>query len=251
MRCELRLAEVEKLTLEQLALNHRHRDIRTRATGLVLLSSGLTAPKVAARLGVTVQSPYDWVMAWRERGVVGLLTGHGGGRLRALPDTMVAAAIQIATTESLALARIAQCLEATVNEPLPCRIETLGMALKREGRSFKRNRYALKKKRDEEAFAMKQTTLAKLQQAARQDAVRLLYLDEAGFCGSPPVQRSWSSRGLPHEIEPNHHCRRSVIGALDFGSNTLRHAAHAGTIKGSHIKASSMTCSPPVTAGRP
>lgn len=146
MRCELRLAEVEKLTLEQLALNHRHRDIRTRATGLVLLSSGLTAPKVAARLGVTVQSPYDWVMAWRERGVVGLLTGHGGGRLRALPDTMVAAAIQIATTEPLALARIAQCLEATVNEPLPCRIETLGMALKREGRSFKRNRYALKKK---------------------------------------------------------------------------------------------------------
>jgi transposase len=83
---------------------------------------------------------------------------------------------------------------------------------------------------------MKQTTLAKLQQAAREDAVRLLYLDEAGFCGSPPVQRSWSPRGLPHEIEPNHHCRRSVIGALDFGSNTLLHAAHAGTIKGSHIE---------------
>ncbi|OOB43285.1 transposase, partial [Burkholderia cenocepacia] len=37
-------------------------------------------------------------MAWRERGVVGLLTGHGGGRPRALPDPMVAAAIQIATT---------------------------------------------------------------------------------------------------------------------------------------------------------
>ena len=45
---------------------------------------------------------------------------------------------------------------------------------------------------------MKQTTLAKLQQAARQGVVRLLYLDEAGFCGSPPVQRSWSPRGLPH-----------------------------------------------------
>ncbi|OOB47955.1 transposase, partial [Burkholderia cenocepacia] len=28
-------------------------------------------------------------MAWRERGVVGLLTGHGGGRPRALPDPMV------------------------------------------------------------------------------------------------------------------------------------------------------------------
>ncbi|WP_157379994.1 transposase [Burkholderia ubonensis] len=41
----------------------------------------------------------------------------------------------------------------------------------------------------------------------------------------------WSPRGLPHEVEPNHHCRRSVIGALDFGVNTLIHTAHAGTIK--------------------
>jgi hypothetical protein len=50
---------------------------------------------------------------------------------------------------------------------------------------------------------MKQATLEKLQQAAREDAVRLLYLDEAGFHGSPPVQRSWSPRGLPHQVEPN------------------------------------------------
>ena len=49
---------------------------------------------------------------------------------------------------------------------------------------------------------MKQTTLAKLRQEARIDAVRLLYLEEAGFCGSPPVQRSWSPRGLLHETEP-------------------------------------------------
>ncbi|WP_179255534.1 helix-turn-helix domain-containing protein [Burkholderia sp. HI2714] len=98
---------MKKLTLGQLAFNHRHRDIRTRATGLVLLSSGLTPPKVAERLGVSVQSPYNWVMAWRERGVVGLLTGHGGGRPRALPDTMVAAAIQIATTEPLTLKKSA------------------------------------------------------------------------------------------------------------------------------------------------
>ncbi|WP_080424631.1 transposase [Burkholderia ubonensis] len=59
-----------------------------------------------------------------------------------------------------------------------------------------------------------------------------MYLDEAGFCGSPPVQRSGSPRGLPHEVEANHHCRRSMIGALDFGVNTLTHTAHAGTIKG-------------------
>jgi transposase len=78
---------------------------------------------------------------------------------------------------------------------------------------------------------MKQATLGKLQQAAREDAVRLLYLDEAGLHGSPPVQRSGSPRGLPHQVEPNPHCRRGVSGALDFGENTLIHSAHAGTIK--------------------
>ncbi|WP_157650281.1 transposase [Burkholderia ubonensis] len=82
---------------------------------------------------------------------------------------------------------------------------------------------------------MKQATLGKLQQAAREGAIRLLYLDEAGFCGSPPVQRSWSPRGLPHEIEPNTHCRRSVLGALDYGANTLIHATHARSIKGPTI----------------
>jgi hypothetical protein len=36
-------------------------------------------------------------------------------------------------------------VQAIHGEPLRCRIETLGEALKREGFSFKRNRYALKK----------------------------------------------------------------------------------------------------------
>jgi hypothetical protein len=68
---------------------------------------------------------------------------------------------------------------------------------------------------------MKSATLKKLRCAARANAVRLVYLDEAGFAASPPVQRAWSPRGLPHCIEPRFHCRRSVLGALDFGTNTL------------------------------
>lgn len=54
-------------------------------------------------------------------------------------------ALDIARAEPLTLGRIAQRLEAALNEPLPCKIETLGEALKRNGFSFKRNRYALKK----------------------------------------------------------------------------------------------------------
>nr|WP_081067303.1 transposase [Burkholderia cepacia] len=59
----------------------------------------------------------------------------------------------------------------------------------------------------------------------------MFFLDEAGFCGSPPVQRSWSPRGLPHEIEPNTYCRRSVLDTQDYGANLLIHATHARGIK--------------------
>jgi hypothetical protein len=67
----------------------------------------------------------------------------------------------------------------------------------------------------------------KLPQAERQDATCLLHLDEAGFCGSPPVQRHWSARGLPHEIESSTQCRRGMLGTLDYGTNMLIHATRA------------------------
>jgi transposase len=82
---------------------------------------------------------------------------------------------------------------------------------------------------------MKQATLDKLQVAARDGQCRLFYPDEAGICAAPPVQRSWSPRGLPRAIEPNSHCRRSIIGALDFGRNSLIHASHTRTVKALHV----------------
>ncbi|MEM5372889.1 helix-turn-helix domain-containing protein, partial [Paraburkholderia azotifigens] len=60
MKCVVLLSEVEKLTLEQLSLNHRHRDIRNRAAGVLLVGNGMSAPRAATRLGVSVQSPYNW-----------------------------------------------------------------------------------------------------------------------------------------------------------------------------------------------
>ncbi|QOK92552.1 transposase [Ralstonia pseudosolanacearum] len=83
---------------------------------------------------------------------------------------------------------------------------------------------------------MKADVLGKLQQAARDQAIRLLYLDEAGFAASPVVQRAWSPRGLPHCVEPHSHCRRSVLGAFDYGQNSLIHAAHAHSIKGPDVE---------------
>ena len=38
---------------------------------------------------------------------------------------------------------------------------------------------------------MKACVLNKLQQAARDDMLRLVYFDAAGISASPPVQRGW------------------------------------------------------------
>ena len=78
---------------------------------------------------------------------------------------------------------------------------------------------------------MKTDTLSKLQQAARDGACRLIYFDQSGFSASPPVQRGWSPAGEPHRVLPQPHCRRSVLGAFDFGANLLKHEASKATIK--------------------
>src|SRR5260370_33883799 len=50
-----------------------------------------------------------------------------------------------------------------------------------------------------------------------------------------PVQRSRSPRGLPHCVAPNTHCKRSVLGALDFRENALIYAATAHSVKGPDV----------------
>ena len=73
---------------------------------------------------------------------------------------------------------------------------------------------------------MKADTLSKLQQAARDGACRLIYFDQSGFCASPPVQRGWSAIGELHHLFPEPYCKRSVLGAFDFGANLLKTVAN-------------------------
>nr|WP_281282758.1 helix-turn-helix domain-containing protein [Paraburkholderia guartelaensis] len=41
--------------------------MRTRAAGLLMLGLGLKARAIASQLGVSGQSVYNWLHAWRER----------------------------------------------------------------------------------------------------------------------------------------------------------------------------------------
>lgn len=146
MKSKIVLSEPERITLQQLALNHRHRDIRARGTGLLMLARGLKPRQIATETGCSVRVIYNWVHTWHDRGIAGLLGGHVGGRSLAMTPEMIATAVEVACTESLTLARIAQRVEEE-HGPLPCTLETLGNTLKKQGLTWKRNRLSLKKTR--------------------------------------------------------------------------------------------------------
>ncbi|WP_031364891.1 helix-turn-helix domain-containing protein [Caballeronia sordidicola] len=145
MKCVVELTEAENQTLHRLSVNHKHRGVRTRAAGVLLLGRRVKLTEIASKLGVSGQSAYNWAHTWRKQGVCGLLTGHKGGRPRALSEGMLATATEVARTESMTLGQIAKRIEVVYGEPMPCALETLSVALRREGFSFKRNSFSLKK----------------------------------------------------------------------------------------------------------
>lgn len=144
-KCALSLTAEEAVTLKQLALNHRHVDFRRKATGLLQLAQGARPVAIASALDVTQQSVYLWLNAWRERGVVGLLGGHVGGRPPALSVEMLDTAAAIARREALSLPALAKAVEAVHQCPLPCCLVTLSNGLKARGFSCKRTRFSLQK----------------------------------------------------------------------------------------------------------
>lgn len=140
------LTEPERITLQQLSLNHPHRDVRTRGGGLLMLARGLTPRQISAETGCSWRVTYDWFHMWEQSGIAGLLGGHQGGRYLAMSPEMIATAVDVACSESLTLARIAQRVEEE-HGPLPCSLSTLAKTLKKQGITYKRSRYSLKKTR--------------------------------------------------------------------------------------------------------
>ncbi|WP_228005862.1 helix-turn-helix domain-containing protein [Xenorhabdus sp. BG5] len=108
-----------------------------------MLARGLKPRQIAAEIGCSLRVIYDWVYVWHDSGIAGLLGGHAGGRYPAMTSDMIATAVNVASAESLTLARIAQKVEDK-HGPLPCTLETLANTLKRQGLTYKRARLSLK-----------------------------------------------------------------------------------------------------------
>lgn len=141
------LDAAERCTLDELATHHPFWDVRRRALGLLAVGRGEPVTRVAAVLGVTVQSVRNWKVAWRDAGLAGLLRGHAGGRPPKLTEAMLDTAAAAATAEPLGLRGIADRVRAAHPEAPPFSLDRLGARLKARGLRFKRCRLSLKKKR--------------------------------------------------------------------------------------------------------
>jgi len=141
------LSEVEVETLQEMASHHRHANFRRRALGVLALNDGRSGPAISGVLRVSVPQLYNWALAWRERGLMGMLSGHVGGAPRKLTAPLLQTAVQIACDDSLTLAKIAQRVKEQHPDAPSFSLSRLSVGLRSQGLSYKRNRLSLKKTR--------------------------------------------------------------------------------------------------------
>ncbi len=141
----LELTEPESITLQEFADHHPYADFRRRALGILALGKGHPFAVVADILGVTLPTPYNWVKAWKAKGLVGLLDEHQGGAPAKLTAELLDTAEAVARAAPCTLAQIDQALREHHPDAPPFNLDCLASGLKSRGLSFKRTRLSLKK----------------------------------------------------------------------------------------------------------
>jgi transposase len=112
---------------------------------LLALSKGHSPATVSDILGVSIPSPYNWLKAWRNQGLMGILTGHQGGAPQKLTPEQLDTAEQIARASPCNLAEIDRQLRECYPDLPSFSLTSLGRHLKQRGLSFSRTRLSLKK----------------------------------------------------------------------------------------------------------
>jgi len=82
---DVTVTDAELAELEVAASGERRVRLWRRYRAVQLLAAGLRPAAVAAALGCSLSSVYNWATMWRDGGLLGLRgRGHGGGRGRTL-----------------------------------------------------------------------------------------------------------------------------------------------------------------------
>ncbi len=126
--------------------HHPFPDFRRRALALLALNDGSTVVQIAQMFRISDQPIYNWTKGWRTTGLVGILTGHKGGRPPKLTAEMLDMAADIARSEPLTLAKIAVRVRDQYPDAPSFSLDRLSVGLRARKLSFKRTRLSLEKK---------------------------------------------------------------------------------------------------------
>lgn len=140
-----KLTAVERVTLEEMGAHHHYAAFRLRAKGILSLDAGYKPAIVAAILGKSPQSVYNWAKKWREVGLAGILDGNKGSPPTKLTPAMLDTAEAVAAQAALTLDEIKRRVRAEHPQAPDFSVRRLSAGLKMRGWSFKRTRLSLKK----------------------------------------------------------------------------------------------------------
>lgn len=106
---------------------------------------------------------------------MGILDGHKGGMRPKLTSGLLDTAVEIAKNEPLTLYKIKETIAAHHPDAAGVSIGHLSNGLKKRGMTFKRNRLALNKKKNEDAFIALNISLELMKDAAYSGEVQLFF----------------------------------------------------------------------------
>lgn len=207
------LTNEEKIQIQTIIKKGKDWRERERAETIWLLSEGQTVFDVAKKQGVIPETIRERRRRWYKKGMASLADQVRSGAPCKLNDEHRESLKGWMDEEAQDSRTLYTRLKETYPTLLLC-TATLRNECKRLGYVWKRTRYSLKKKRDEQRFKQAERDIAELIAQAQAGEIELAYVDEAGFAPQPPNRSAWTKSGETHAVTATRGQRLNVIGAL-------------------------------------
>ena len=207
------LTNEEKIQIQTIIKKGKDWRERERAETIWLLSEGQTVFDVAEKQGIIPETIRERRRRWYKKGMASLADQARSGAPCKLNDEHRESLKGWMDEE----AQDSRTLYTRLKEAYPTLLlctATLRNEFKRLGYVWKRTRYSLKKKRDDQRFKQAERDIAELIAQAQAGEIELAYVDEAGFAPQPPNRSAWTKSGETHAVTATRGQRLNVIGAL-------------------------------------
>jgi len=190
--------------------------LRERLEMIALADAGWNVPRIARHQAVHEQTVRKHVKAFLAGGFDRLADRPRPGRPRRLTDAHLAALEHVldTTERTWTLPQLVAWLDR--EHGVRVHPDYLRGLLKRRHFRWKRTKRSLRHKGDPDRRAAAELELARLRRRARQGAIDLYYLDQAGFAPTLPTGYTWARVGVRKLVryEAPERRRVNVVGAL-------------------------------------